>query len=126
MNKILSLKKRIMTRIYFEYAKSLMIGYPDYFMLGVFTLTTLILVSVGDVFGNIFNLLSSRNMAPSSLLSFFWAAVMGTSWIIQLLILGFIVRILVAGSKVTYKGIRNTNFDFIPKLSKISKIRLKY
>lgn len=94
-----------MARIYMEYAKNILFGYPDYFMLLVFTVSVFMLVSVHDVLNNI-----PKNDLPSAF-NFFLSALQNTSWIIQTLIIGFLVRVLFVGSRLTYKNIKNSNIN---------------
>ncbi len=109
MNKILSLKRRIMARIYFEYTKNMVFEYPDYFMLAIFIITSFTLISIIDVLNNI-----PKDNFPHAF-NFFIYALRDTSWIIQALIAGFFIRVIVAGSALTYK---NINTDWI-----VSKFR---
>jgi hypothetical protein len=101
MNKFLSLKKRVMARIYIEYTKNLVTRHPDYFMLGVFAVTSFLLVSTRDVLNNIprNNLLGDFN--------FFIIAIRDTSWIIQIFIAGFFVRAIVGGFILVHKNFSN-------------------
>lgn len=99
MNNIFNLKKRIMARIYFEYTKSILVNHPDYFMLAIFVIVCLTSVSILDVFRN----LPKDNF--SSVFNFSIAAVLGTSWIIQVLIAGFFIRVIVSGGKLGYKNL---------------------
>ena len=105
MNNVLNLKKRVMARIYVEYAKNILVGYPDYFMLLVFIITAFMLVSVHDVLNNV----PKDNL--SSAFNFFLYALQKTSWIIQALIVGFLARVIVAGSRLTYKNIKSSNIN---------------
>ena len=102
-HRITSLKKRIMVRIYAVYAKDVFLAHQDYIMFGVFTAVSLALVSIQDVFSNA---TSVSRVGVSSLLLFFIAALRGTSWIIQALIAGFLVRVSVAGALKAYKNRR--------------------
>ena len=90
-----------MARIYFEYTKNVLFEYPDYFMFALFIATAFMLVSIGDVFINITNI--SRDHS-SSLFSFLFAALRDTSWIIQVLIAGFIIRVAISGIRMTYRN----------------------
>jgi hypothetical protein len=112
MNRILNLKRRIMARIYFEYTKNILVGHPDYFMLGIFIIASFMLVSFQDVLNNI-----PKNNLPS-VFNFLVVAIRDTSWIIQALIAGFFVRVIIAGSIMAYKN--------IDKWSPVKLIRLKY
>lgn len=94
-----------MARIYMEYAKNILVGYPDYFMLLVFVITSFMLVSVHDVLNNI-----PKNNLPSAF-SFFVVALRNTSFIIQALIVGFLIRVVVTGSRLTYRNTRNLNIN---------------
>lgn len=111
MNK--NLRRRIMARIYFEYTKNTFREYPDYFMFALFLVTAFMLVSVRDVLTNI-----PKDNIPG-VLNFFIVAFRDTSLVLQILIGGFLARILVSGSIFTYKNI-NTRWS-IAKL-----IRLRY
>jgi hypothetical protein len=105
MNNILNLKKRVMARIYVEYAKNILLGYPDYFMLLVFMVSTFMLVSIHDVLNNI----PKNNLSGD--FNFFVVALQNTSWIIQALIIGFLIRVVIAGSRLTYKNIKNSHIN---------------
>jgi len=105
MNNILNLKRRVMARIYVEYAKNILLDYPDYFMLLVFIVTAFILVSIHDVVNN----LPKNDL--SSAFNFFVDALQKTSWIIQVMIAGFLVRVIVISSKLTYRNIKNSNIS---------------
>lgn len=98
----LNLKKRVMARIYMEYTKNAFVEHPDYFMLALFIIVSFVMVSIGDVLTNI-----PKNNFPS-IFTFFVSALKGTSWIIQALIAGFIIRVIVSGVRLAYKNI-NTN-----------------
>lgn len=100
MNNILNLKRRVMARIYIEYTKNLLVRHPDYFMLLVFLITFFALVSAHDVLNNI----PRDNL--SNALNFFMVAVRNTSWIIQILIAGFIVRTISAGVILVHRNMR--------------------
>lgn len=82
------------------YAKNIFMGYFDYFMVGAFVIASLVLVSMRDVLNNIpkSDLMGAFN--------FFVIAIRDTSWIIQIFIAGFIVRIFVSSARFIYK-----NFD---------------
>jgi hypothetical protein len=88
-----------------EYMRNALVRYPDYFMLFVFVMTSFVLVSIGDVLVNI----PKDNF--SSTFNFFVIALRNTSWIIQVLIAGFLIRIIVAGSRLTYKNFKNSNIN---------------
>lgn len=103
----LSLKRRVMTRVYIEYTKNIFMEHPDYFMLAVFIVTSFMLVSIHDVLNNI-----PKSDLPSAFV-FSLYAIRGTSWIIQALIAGFFVRVIIAGSILTYKNIKKLNTDWI-------------
>ncbi len=106
-------KRKVMTRIYFEYAKNVFFGYPDYFMSAVFLVTSFIFISLKDV------LINLPKDTFSNFFSFFVVAIRDTNWIIQLLIAGFFVRVVIVGSKLTYRGIKNINFGNIWLISRI-------
>lgn len=102
MNKLLNLKSRVMFQIYFEYAKNMVLNYPDYFMLAIFISISFISVSVYDVLFNAVRILEND---LASFLGFILAAIRNTSLIIQTLILGFIIRVVFISSKFTGKKI---------------------
>jgi hypothetical protein len=102
MNNNLSLKRKIMARIYFEYTKNILSEYPDYFMFALFVITSFTLVSVRDVFINFRNTIGSNFF---STFNFAFAALRDTSWIIQILIAGFFARIAFLGIRKTYKNL---------------------
>ena len=110
-----NLKRRVLVRIYLEYAKNTFLDYPDYFMFGLFVVTSFTLVSVRDVLINISNL-------PITDLSydfnFFMVALLNTSLIIQVLIAGFFVRTILISIKFGYKNISSKWF-----LSKLIKFK---
>jgi len=110
MNNFLNLKQRVMIRVYVEYVKNIFIKYPDYFMLFVFMATSFMLVSTHDVLSN------APKDSLSNVFNFFIAALQNTSWIIQVLIAGFLVRTAVAGVILARKNIGN----------KWSLIKLRY
>jgi hypothetical protein len=111
MNSILNLKRRVMARVYLEYVKSTFMEYPDYFMFGLFVLTSFVLILVHEISVNdVLNNMPKDNF--SSTLNFFWVAIWNTSWIIQALIAGFFIRVIVGGSISTYKSIKNINSDW--------------
>ena len=96
-----------MTRIYAEYIKNVFMEYPDYFMFLFFIITSFALVSVHDVLNNI----PKDNF--SNVFNFFVVALQKTSWVMQVLIAGFLIRMIFVGSKLTYKNIKNINTDWI-------------
>jgi hypothetical protein len=106
MNNNPSLKRRIMAHIYFEYTKNAFLEYPDYFMFALFVATTFALVSISDVFVNITNVPRDH---LSNFFNFAFIALRDTSWIIQALIAGFLVRVAVSGVRKSYKNI-NTHW----------------
>lgn len=106
MSNILNLKRRVMARIYLLYLKSAFMKYPDYFMFGVFVIVSIVVVSYRDVLINM-----PKDNLPNTF-NFFWAALWKTSWIIQALIAGFLIRVVVAGSKSTYRNIRSAGSDW--------------
>lgn len=97
----LSLKNRVMARIYFEYAKNLAREYPDYFMMGLFVAISLLSVSVVDVFNNTTGIMRSNVF---SVFAFALAAIKNTSWIIQLFLAGFVVRLAILSAKIIYRN----------------------
>jgi len=100
-----NLKRRIMARIYFEYIKNIFLEYSDYFMFALFLVISFMLISIQDVLVNI----PKDNF--SNIFNFFIVALRNTSWVIQALIAGFIIRITIAGSKLTYKNMKNSNIN---------------
>jgi hypothetical protein len=98
MNNILDLKKRVMARIYIMYAKNIFMEYPDYFMLLLFVIVSFTLVSIHNVLANI------PKDNPINIFNFLVIALKNTSWIIQVLIAGFFVRVIVSGIRLTYKN----------------------
>lgn len=106
MNRILNLKRRVMARIYFEYTKSVLVNHPDYFMLAIFIIVSFVSISIHDVLINV----PKNNL--SGALSFFLIALRDTSWIIQILIAGFFVRVIVTGSVLAYKNLNFKNRFF--------------
>lgn len=116
MNNFFNLKKRVMARIYLEYTKDIISGYPDYFMLGIFIIVSFVSVSIYDVLINTTNIMKNDY---SSVLSFLIAAIKNTSWIIQILIAGFFIRTTIAGTKIAYRNMSN-------KFSLIKFRSLKY
>jgi hypothetical protein len=110
-----NLKKRVMSRIYLRYAKNIFLEYPDFFMFCLFVVTSFTLVSVRSVLINI-------GKMPITVLhydfNFFVVALLNTSWIIQLLIIGFFIRTIAAGIRLAYK-----NLSSKLALSKLPKFR---
>jgi len=104
MNNVFDLKKRIMTRVYLEYTKNMVLGHFDYFMLGIFIIVSVMFISIQDVLNNI------PRDSFSSVFSFFMVALRNTSVIIQILIAGFFVRAIIASAKLAYK---NKNIGWI-------------
>jgi hypothetical protein len=102
-----------MARVYFEYTKSALLEYPDYFMFVLFVVTSFMLVSVRDVFINM------PKDSLSHIFRFYVAALRDTSLIIQVLISGFFVRVIIGSGILVYK-----NMDSRWSLAKL--IRLKY
>ena len=92
-----------MARIYFQYAKNTLLEYPDFFMLVLFAAVSFVLVSLGDVLTNI-----PKDNFPN-MVNFTVAAVRDTSWIIQALIAGFVIRVAVSGFKLAHRNM-NTNW----------------
>lgn len=107
-----NLKRRVMIRVYVEYVKDAFMRYPDYFMFLLFVITSLMLVSMHDVFNNI----PKNNL--SSAFNFFLVALRETSLIIQILIAGFFVRTIVASIMLAYKNIGSSKW-FLTKLARI-------
>lgn len=94
----LNLKKRVMARIYLEYTKNAFREYFDYFMFALFVVTSFFLISIRDVFNNMpkDNFMSTFN--------FFWAALRGTSLVIQALIAGFLIRAVVGSAILVHRN----------------------
>ena len=88
-----------MARIYLEYTKNTFLEYPDYFMFVIFLVTTFVLVSVRDVLVNI-----PKNDL-SGTFNFFVVAFENTSLIFQVLIIGFVIRVVAGFSLAAYKNI---------------------
>lgn len=107
-----SLKRKIMARIYFEYTKNTFREYPDYFMFAFFVVASFTLVSLHDVLINV-----PKDSLPG-LFNFLVVAVRDTSWILQVLIVGFFARVAVAGFRAAYKAAKNINFGWV-----MSKLR---
>lgn len=108
---ILNLKRRVMARVYLEYIKSTFMEYPDYFMLGLFVLTSFALVLVHEISVNdVLNNMPKDNL--SSTFDFLWVALWNTSWIIQALIAGFFIRVIIGGSISAYKNIKDTSSNW--------------
>lgn len=112
MKNILDLRKRVMARIYAEYLKSALVEYQDYFMFLLFMIFFFTMVSVHNVWENI----PKDNVVNT--FNFLVVALKNTSWIIQVLIAGFFVRIAISGIKLTYK---NINTDWI-----MAKFKFRY
>ena len=102
INNFLNLKKRVMARIYMEYTKNAFVEHPDYFMLALFIIISFAMISIGDILTNV-----PKNDFPSAF-TFFVSALKGTSWIIQALITGFIIRVVFSGVRLTYKNINTS------------------
>lgn len=94
-----------MTRVYMEYAKDILLGYPDYFMLLVFMVAFFTLNSIGHILTNI----PKDNL--TEVFNFLVSALEKTDWIIQALLIGFMARVLFVGSRLTYKNIKNSNIN---------------
>lgn len=90
-NNLLNLKRRVMVRVYFEYTKGVLVNHPDYFMLGLFTVVSFFFVSIQDVLNNV------PKDDIGSAFNFFVIAVRDTSRVLQILIVGFLVRLAVGG-----------------------------
>ena len=96
-----------MARVYFEYTKNTLLEYPDYFMFAFFVATIFMFVSIRDVLINI-----PKDSLPN-LFNFLVAALRNTSWIIQALIVGFLLRVSIVGSRLIYKNVRNVNTGWV-------------
>jgi hypothetical protein len=95
-----------MARIYFEYTKNTFIEYPDYFMFALFMVTSFMLVSFGDVLTNI-----PKDSFPHAF-TFFVSALRDTSLVLQILIAGFLIRVIALGAMLTYKNMSATKWSF--------------
>ena len=95
-----------MARIYFEYAKNTFWEYPDYFMFALFVATSFMFVSLRDVLINI-----PKDSFPHAF-NFFVYAVENTNRIIQVLVAGFLIRVVVVCSRLAYKSIKDMNIDW--------------
>lgn len=98
-----SLKRKIMARVCLEYGKNAVLEYPDYFMLGLFMVATFMFVSVRHVIINLTGTTLGGNLP--GIFNFLLAALRNTSWVIQLLIAGFFVRVAVSGVRLAYKNL---------------------
>jgi len=94
-----NLKRRVMARIYFEYTKNVLFEYPDYFMFVLFVSISFMMVSISDVISNM------PKDDLSSFFNFFKVAVIHTNWIMQALIVGFLVRTVAIGFKFANKKV---------------------
>ena len=103
-----NLKKRVMARIYLIYTKNILLDNSGYFMIGIFVLTSFIFISIHDVFNNTINI---SKTSPISLFPFFVSAIIGTSWIIQILFALLFSR----GVFFSFRKInKNINFNWFP------------
>lgn len=98
-----------------EYARNALAEYPDYFMVVLFMVASFMMVSIHDVLTNI----PKNDLA--SLFDFSIIAVRDTSWFLQVLIAGFFIRLIAAGSKATYHSVKNINPNSI-----FAKFKFKY
>lgn len=110
-----NLKRRVLARVYLEYAKNIFLEYPDYFMFSLFVVTSFTLISVHSVLINISNI--PKYDLPYAF-NFFMVALLNTKWIIQLLIVGFFVRVIVSGIRFGYKNIYSKRW-FLSRLLKL-------
>ncbi len=92
-----SLKRRVMARIYLEYTKNLITEYPDYVMFLLFMVASFAFVSVRNVLAN----LPKDSLASTFI--FFVSALKNTTWVIQVLIIGFLTRVAAASSVSAYR-----------------------
>ena len=95
-----------MSRIYFEYTKNTLLEYPDYFMSAFFVATAVMLVSIRDVFANLASV-PEHNL--SDIFNFLFVAMRDTSWILQALLAGFVLRVAFSGVRKVQK---NMKFDW--------------
>lgn len=102
-----------MTRIYFEYAKNAFLTYPDYFMFVLFVVISFVLVSIRDVLNNI------PKDSLSGAFNFFILAIRNTSLALQILIMGFFVRVGVSSTILAYKNGTLGIKWFMSKFSKV-------
>lgn len=105
-----SLKRRVMTRIYFEYARDTLVERVDYIMLILFIGSTLALTSIRNVVEN----MPKDNLA--ALVNFFVIALKNTSFVLQAMIAGFIARASAASFVTAYISLKN--FDVVRWLSR--------
>ena len=94
-----TLKSKVMARVYVEYTKNLLVEHADLFMSGLFVAASFVLVSIHDVLANI----PKDNF--TGLINFFVVAVKNTSIVIQVLLAGFLVRVLAGGAFKAYKNL---------------------
>jgi hypothetical protein len=109
-----NLKRRIMAHVYFEYTKNTFLTHPDYFMFTLFLVTSFALVSIRNVLINI-----PKDSFPH-VFGFLVVAVRNTSLVIQILVVGFFVRIIVGSSMLVYKNRNNIDFKWLT--SRFSKV----
>jgi len=102
-----SLKRRIMARIYFEYTKNTFREYPDYFMFALFVAVVFTFVSLHDVLNNL-----PKDNFPGAF-NFLVVAVRDTSWFIQIMIAGFLIRVAITGYKLIHKNVKNINLNWV-------------
>ena len=95
----LTLKKRVMARIYAEYVRNVFVEHPDYVMLVLFVMASLLFVSIRDVISNV----PKDNLANA--FNFFVAALRKTNLVMQILIAGLFVRAVAYGFIFAYKTI---------------------
>ena len=86
-----------MARIYFEYTKNTFLEYPDYFMFALFLVTSFMLVSIRDVLINI-----PKDSFPHAF-NFLIIALRNTSLVLQILIVGFFIRVFTSSAVLAYK-----------------------
>lgn len=99
-----------MFRIYLEYTKDLILSRPDYFIFGIFAIFAFVSISILDVLANTTGIL--RNDA-FSVFSFFIVAIKNTSWVMQVFIVGFIVRVVIAGTKPVFRNLNLRRWNLI-------------
>lgn len=87
-----------MARIYLQYTKNTFLEYPDYFMLALFLAISFVLVSISDVLSNL-----PKDSFPHAF-NFLIIALRNTSLVLQILIVGFFVRVAVSVALFTYKN----------------------
>jgi hypothetical protein len=94
----MNLKRRIMARIYLEYTKNILGEYPDFFMAIIFIIALFTMIPFKEVIADM-----PKENLPSAL-QFLENYFMNSSWIIQALVVGFLIRIIVSGIRSLLKN----------------------